>query len=59
MGCAFKKNNGECKALTITECKGCKFYLTQEELDKRRQKVVKWCENRGIDYSDYVREKVK
>lgn len=36
----FADKNGDCSALKVKDCKGCKFYKTKEEVARGRKKVL-------------------
>lgn len=56
--CIFKKGKNDCSALNFTnkkaQCEKCKFYLTKEEQEEKRQKVIEWYRKRQTNYEDVV-----
>lgn len=47
--CAFDEGKKKCRALTKKECKGCRFFKTEEELAAGREKAEERIKSLGAE----------
>ena len=52
--CIFESKKEGCAALNEKKCYNCSFYLTEEQLNEKMNKVVEWYADKGISYNDIV-----